>query len=65
MTYVPRLPAGGRVNSEESGGVEKFHGFDVYTDRKWAKEVKEMNKSMKSQQKKENKECLGNLMLID
>jgi len=58
VTYVPRLPSG-KLNDETE---DKFHGFDIYTDKKWDKEVKEMKKSIKNQQKKENQECLGNVI---
>jgi len=55
VTYVPRLPAGKLTEAS----VDKFHGFEIYTDKKWEREVKEMKKSIKSQQKKEKEECLG------
>lgn len=52
VTYVPRLPSGKVDCSDE------FHGFEIYSDKKWDKELKEMNKSMKNQTKKENKDFL-------
>lgn len=55
VTYVPRLPSSsGRIGEE----VEEFHDFDIYTDKSFDKEVKQMNKSIKNQQKQENTDCL-------
>lgn len=53
LTYVPRIPTG------KGAVVDSFHEFDIYTDKTFEKEVKEMNKSIKTIQKKEKNECLG------
>lgn len=55
LTYVPRMPTGKAVV------VDSFHEFDIYTDKTFEKEVKEMNKSIKTIQKQEKSECLDNL----
>lgn len=58
ITCVPRLPTtSGRIGEED---VDEFHGFNIYTDKSWDKEIKQMNKSIKAQQKKENNDCLDN-----
>lgn len=47
--------------------VDSFHEFDIYTDKTFEKEVKDMNKSIKTIQKKEKNECLGkcqNVLII-
>jgi len=55
LTYVPRIPTGQVVV------VDSFHEFDIYTDKSFEKEVKDMNKSIKTIQKKEKHECFDNL----
>lgn len=57
MKYIPRLPScNGRI--DESGERISFD-FNVYNDRKLEKELKQMNKSIRNQCKKENADCLG------
>lgn len=58
VKYVPRLPTGnGRMEQE----IDSFHDFSIYTDKSFDNEVKSMNKSIKTIQKKENSDCLENL----
>jgi hypothetical protein len=53
VTFVPRMPSG-KVDV-----ADKLHNFNIYRDKAFDKEVKDMNKSIKTIQKKEKRECLG------
>jgi len=53
VTYVPRLPSAGASFGEE---IEIFKDFEIYTDKKFESEIKEVNKSIKNQLKKEKNE---------
>jgi len=49
VKYLPRLPQGvGKIEPD------KFHDFEIYTDRSFRKEVNKMNRSIKIQLKEEN-----------
>lgn len=51
VTYVPRLPSGGPKLAKDD---DVYHELNVYSDKKWNKEMREVNRTFKKEQKKEN-----------
>lgn len=54
MKFMPRLPNNNAIDKV----IDTFNDFDIYTDKSFDDEVKKMNKSIKTQQKKQLNECL-------
>jgi hypothetical protein len=55
MTFVPRLPANCIAIDKVS---DVFNDFEIFMDKGFDDEVKKMNKSIKTQQKKQLNDCL-------
>lgn len=56
VTYVPRLPCGGPKMTKND---DVFHEINIYSDKKWSKELKQANRTYEKQQRKEHLGFLG------